>query len=338
MKKTLCVVLSFTFLTITYGQTYDQSYIDLVKKAESLYAEKQYKASAMEYSNAIHRNKGRGKLSDLYNAACSWAMANYPDSAFAYLRLCVAMNYVNYEHISKDSDLNSIHTDSRWELLLNQVKENAKENMAKIEAKYNKPLRQELLEISKNDQEFRKKRNIVIKEQGIDAKAVDSLTKLMLAMDSVNLVRIVAFLNKYGWQSPDQVGRDASTTQFLVIQHADLQTQIKYLPMIRKAVSDGYEFPDNLALLEDRMALRQGKKQLYGTQLILDPETNKYIILPVEDPDNLNKRRKETGMAHLDAYLKMADSKLKWDPEQHKKDLPEIKKIFKKVKEKYGGY
>lgn len=67
----------------------------------------------MEYSKAFHNNNGKGSRADFYNAACSWALVNYPDSAFRYLNLCVAMDYSAYEHISKDKDLTSIQNVSR---------------------------------------------------------------------------------------------------------------------------------------------------------------------------------------------------------------------------------
>ena len=52
--------------------------------------------------------------------------------------------------------------------------------------------------------------------------------------------------------------------------------------------------PD-LALLEDRVALRQGKKQIYGSQIGMDPETGEYFVSPLEDPDNVVERRIKMG-------------------------------------------
>jgi hypothetical protein len=51
----------------------------------------------------------------------------------------------------------------------------------------------------------------------------------------------------------------------MVIQHADLPMQERYLPMIRKAERDGEILSSNLAIMEDRIAMRHGEKQIYGS-------------------------------------------------------------------------
>lgn len=64
------------------------------------------------------------------------------------------------------------------------------------------------------------------------------------------------------------VGNKGSTTLFLVIQHADLGTQVKYLPMVREAVKQHKAQASNLALLEDRVALGQGKNKFIEARSI----------------------------------------------------------------------
>ena len=68
----------------------------------------------------------------------------------------------------------------------------------------------------------------------------------------------------------------------MVIQHADLKTQQKYLPIMRDAVSKGKANVGSLALLEDRVALGMGKSQIYGSQIMQDA-TGKYLQ-PLIDP------------------------------------------------------
>ncbi|MEZ5038583.1 MAG: DUF6624 domain-containing protein [Saprospiraceae bacterium] len=69
-----------------------------------------------------------------------------------------------------------------------------------------------------------------------------------------------------GWLGADVIGNQGNSTLFLVIQHADIETQEKYLPMMRDAVSKGNARASSLALLEDRVALRKGEKQIFSTQ------------------------------------------------------------------------
>jgi hypothetical protein len=125
----------------------------------------------------------------------------------------------------------------------------------------------------------------------------------------------------------DVVGRQGNTTLFLVIQHSDQATQEKYLPMMREAVKNGKAQGSDLALLEDRVALGQGKRQIYGSQIGRDPETQIYYVSPLEDPNNVDKRRAEVGLGPLAEYVNYWQ--MKWDVEQYKKDLPKLEEKMK---------
>jgi hypothetical protein len=115
---------------------------------------------------------------------------------------------------------------------------------------------------------------------------------------------------------------------FLVIQHADLKTQEKYLPMMREAVKKGNARPSALALLEDRVALGQGKRQLYGSQIGLDRESGVYYVLPLEDPENVDKRRAAMELGDLQDYV--SNWNIVWDVEKYIKELPDIEAKQKK--------
>jgi hypothetical protein len=122
--------------------------------------------------------------------------------------------------------------------------------------------------------------------------------------DSLNLPKVMDILDKHGWVGPAVVGQQGNITLFLVIQHADLKTQLKYLPMLREAVRKGDAQPSHLAMLEDRVALRQGKKQIYGSQVARDNTTGKYYVENLADPKNVDKRRAAVGLPPLAEYLK----------------------------------
>jgi hypothetical protein len=111
-------------------------------------------------------------------------------------------------------------------------------------------------------------------------------------------------LDKDGWLGPNEVGTLGNITIFLVIQHADQKTQEKYLPMMQDAVKNGKAYGSQLALLEDRVALRQGRKQIYGSQINRDSQTGKYFIEPIEDEVNVNKRRVAVGLEPLEDYVR----------------------------------
>ncbi|MCL4856390.1 MAG: hypothetical protein KJZ55_03810, partial [Flavobacteriales bacterium] len=142
--------------------------------------------------------------------------------------------------------------------------------------------------------------------------------KKIQQVDSINLIIVSKILDERGWLGSKVVGNKGNSTLFLVVQHADSATQVKYLPMMREAVKEGRAYASSLALLEDRLALRQGKKQIYGSQIGFDKETEKYIVQDLEDPDNVDKRRAEVGLPPLADYVK--NWNIVWNVAEYKKN------------------
>ncbi len=66
------------------------------------------------------------------------------------------------------------------------------------------------------------------------------------------------------------------------------------------------------AKLVDKLLWLKGKKQIYGTQIASEGKiiNGKYVVekekylWPVEDPENLNKRRAELSLEPIEEYLK----------------------------------
>jgi len=56
------------------------------------------------------------------------------------------------------------------------------------------------------------------------------------------------------------------------------------------------------AMMFDRIAVFEDRKQLYGTQLEVNEATNEYK-LHIEDPDNVNKRRAQMNLPPIEDYL-----------------------------------
>ena len=300
-KLLLIMLLSLLVFSYSNAQNLTASSAGLIQKADSLYEAKAYKESAFTYADAFKTNGWIAKTNDRYNAACSWALAAYPDSAFNDLQIIATSgNYINYDHIIADEDLITLRSDSRWAPLIKKVRE----NLYKAEANYNKPLVAELKDILKKDQTQRLEIDSVSRKFGYNSPQIEALWKEIGIKDSVNLIKVENILDKYGWLGPDIVGNSGSLTLFLVIQHSDQQIQEKYLPMMRDAVKNGKALAGNLALLEDRVALEEGRKQIYGSQIGRDVKTGKSYVRPIEDEANVDKRRASVGLPPLAAYAR----------------------------------
>lgn len=317
----LPILLLFTKISSAQNALYKQ----YAKEADSLYDAKDYLKSAQKFSEAFKINGWKGTSSDRYNAACSWALAGIPDSAFFQLdRIATKSNYTNIGHITNDTDLNSLHDDNRWQPLLAIIKGNKE----KEEANLDKTLVAILDTVYIEDQKYRQQINDIESKFGWKSVEMQSLWKIIQEKDSINLIKVCKILDAHGWPGPDVVGRQGSSAIFLVIQHSELPIQEKYLPLMREAVKNNKAPGSNLALLEDRVALRQGKRQIYGSQVGRDDESGQHYVLPLDDPDNVDQRRASVGLPPLADYV--SNWQIKWDPAQYIKDLPAIEAKQKK--------
>lgn len=193
----------------------------------------------------------------------------------------------------------------------------------------NKSLMYQLDTIHKDDQKYRIEIEVLIKKFGWESNEIHSLIKAMNETDSANLIKVEAILDNYGWLGNEIIGNKGNSTLFLVLQHADQLTQEKYLPMMREAVLNGKAKASNLALMEDRILLRQGKKQIYGTQIGMDNQTKLYYVSPLEDPKNVDKRRASMGLEPLAEYVK--EWQIVWDLKKYKKDLPKYIELENRI-------
>lgn len=128
--------------------------------------------------------------------------------------------------------------------------------------------------------------------------------QFMEYIDSTNQVIVEALIHQYGWLDRSVFGTTSNQVCFLVIQHAGLEKQKKYLPLLRRSVAEGESRGSDLAMLEDRILLRENKKQLYGSQVVPDQETGGWMFYPIEDEKNVNARRQKMGLPPMEEYAK----------------------------------
>ncbi|NVO19206.1 MAG: alpha/beta hydrolase [Bacteroidetes bacterium] len=133
--KTTLLFFGFAILTVSiFGQAKPQGYPELIRTADSLYNAKDFSNSAFAFSNAFKANGWNATSKEHYNAACSWALANFPDSAIYHLLYVASkMNYKDYGQIKGDPDLKSLHSDKRWQSILDLVKANKEKAYSAID-------------------------------------------------------------------------------------------------------------------------------------------------------------------------------------------------------------
>lgn len=312
--KTLLVSLGLGLGALAFGQDMD-TYKACIQKADQMYDSKEYHQSAEQYKAAFDALEGKARPSDRYNAACTYALDNNVELAFYHLFRLVdgKPKYKNYAHITTDTDLTLLHKDKRWKELISKVKTNKEV----AEKDFDKPLVAQLERIHEEDQKYRLQLREIREKYGRQSEEENDQWQIIHKKDAENLKQVKAILDEKGWLGPKIVGDQGSYTLFLVIQHADLDTQIEYLPMIREAVKDKKLQGRSLAMLEDRVNIRQGNRQIYGSQITRDSETGEYYVLPLIDPEHVNERREKVGLGTLDDYV--SHYNFTWNVEKHKK-------------------
>ena len=168
----------------------------------------------------------------------------------------------------------------------------------------------ELTAMGDNDQKFR----TILQEAMVKAssapgseqpKELPAMIEKQAEIDHQNLARLEEIIQLHGWPGKSLVGTQGSIAAFLILQHSEQATQEKYLALFQEAANKGEARKSDAAMLEDRVLMRQGKKQIYGTQLQSNAESNgKFFLFPVEDELHVDQRRTSVGLPPLKEYLK----------------------------------
>lgn len=293
MKSTLIILISFLALSIQ-AQTFDE----LIKNGDNFYDEEKYLNSAKEYQKAFEIKEGSS--GQYYNAACSWALAGDTIQSMRHLNLSADKGWKNLKHIKRDKDLLSLQSVQEWSQVLNKVQANLDE----YEKDFDKPLKEQLEQIYVRDQMLRQLYRDAEEKFGKESYEMEYFWELVSEQDSLNELEVIKIIEENGWVGSSLVGGQANMTLWLVIQHAPRETQEKYLPLLKKSVLEGESRGSHLALLEDRIQMRNGNPQTYGSQITTDKETGEQVVYEVRDPEYVNQRRKEVGLGPIEDYVK----------------------------------
>jgi len=161
---------------------------------------------------------------------------------------------------------------------------------------------QKLEQVYTLDQETRKKWIDAERVYGRGSAEYEKALKKVKAQDSINQNIVFGFIDQYGWIGKASSSETASKAIFYTIQHADLQPQLKYRKFVRRAFAEGEISKSEYAIFEDRVNVRQGRYQLYGTQSAVDLMGNSYLY-PIDNIDSVNARRTKAGLWDLSQQI-----------------------------------
>ena len=134
---------------------------------------------------------------------------------------------------------------------------------------------------------------------------IDSLvvvSEKLERIDAENMAIVDALLQQ---GLPEGLSAESYKTIWIVIDHAPLDRQVYYLPLVEQMATHGMIGKAEFATLYDRVAMKQNHPQRYGSQSVQfgTSESMQLFVWPVESPEILDSLRASVGMGPIADYI-----------------------------------
>lgn len=165
-----------------------------------------------------------------------------------------------------------------------------------------------LTEVWNDDQQPRHQMVKLTKAVTVEGRT-DLIDSLILVNDIVERndaknIKVIDKILRNGL--PQGLTEESYKTIWIVIDHAPLEKQEQYLPLVEQMATEGYIGLDEYAILYDRVAMGQNRPQRYGSQLVQfgAVDAQKLYVWPIEEGEKVDSLRNTVGMSPLTDYLK----------------------------------
>lgn len=117
-----------TSIVVPFAHSQVKSAAEIGSEGRAAYDAKQFGKAGELYQSALDR--GLKSPSEAYNGACAYALAGETDKAFAMLERALQLGWMESEATKSDRDLTNLHSDSRWDIVLQKTEANRKNYLA----------------------------------------------------------------------------------------------------------------------------------------------------------------------------------------------------------------
>lgn len=189
---------------------------------------------------------------------------------------------------------------------------------------------EEIIELKNADLELRDK----LIQSG---KLFDGYNQEMEVLHNKNAEILNEIIEKIGYPTIEKVGEEANEAVWLVIQHSIGKPEFmkKCAALLEKAVAEKQADVKQLAYLSDRIAVFEGRAQLYGTQFDWD-ENDKMSPKLFDDIEKVNQRRKNIGLNSLEEQIEIIRKQILQENQKPSADLKERNKQVEEWRRKVG--
>lgn len=159
-------------------------------------------------------------------------------------------------------------------------------------------VREELLSLASEDMRVRE-------ELAADGSLYEGYPPRMEEVHRRNAKRLREIMKQVGWPGVSLVGEDGERAAWLILQHAigEPAFQRRGLVLLKGGAERGEVPLMQVAMLEDRIRMFEGRGQRYGTQFDWD-EHGEMSPVRIENPEGLEERRQEVGLPPLEDHIR----------------------------------
>ena len=131
-----------------------------------------------------------------------------------------------------------------------------------------------------------------------------AILRRFLAADSLRSEWLKVVVAERGWPSRAAVGAAGVQAAWSLLQHSsDVAFQARLLPDVERAAGRGELSPAEVAMLTDRVLVKTGRPQRYGTSFT--ERAGRLVADSIADRAGLEARRAAKGMPPMADYVRM---------------------------------
>lgn len=239
----------------------------------------------------------------VYDLAADYSLIGETDSSFVYLEMAIDHDFPIIDALTARAFINVRNT-SIWPEYRKKISGIWYEKYPDGDIEYATAI----IRMEEEDQVHRAFMEYELEKYGPRSEQTILREKLTILTDSLHMVKLDSLIEHKGWPDASKVGRHQLQSACILILHADVKYQKKFLPFVKNSISRG-ELPERmLAFLTDKICVAEGRNQVYGTQLTRDGVTGELQLYPVKDFVVVDSLRISMGLDSIHSYLEYMKS------------------------------
>lgn len=288
MRKLFFFSLFITSIGFLYSQESPYNYH--LTLAQTQFDRADYEAASKTLMDAFNHRSPRSE--ELILAIRSSTLAKNHEQAYIVLDQGINSGWLTLDQVLSDELLRPLHPEKEWQELI--------QKLIRFSNGTDPELRERIATLLERDQYYRQQMQTIARDKGWQDLAIKEMHTLQQELDAINLQEVEGIIEAYGYPGRSLVG-NLSATALYIIQRADLETQEKYLPILKTAAEEHEILRSELAYIVDKIRMAKEEPQVYGTQIIRT-SNGMLDFYRIEAPESVNERRRKVDLLPLEEY------------------------------------